>query len=64
MTKQGVYLHKKGNHYRVLFNGILATNGQDSKPVVVYLSMKNGNIYVRDEVEFNEPGRFTFVEEV
>lgn len=62
MTKRGWYLHKKGGHYKVTGTATVTTNGeQNGKQVVVYES--GGKLYVRDEAEFNEPGRFTFQHE-
>ena len=61
----GVYLHKKGNKYRVLFTATDANNLSDNKgcPQVVYMSLVDGKMYVRDMAEFNEEGRFVFQHE-
>lgn len=53
-TTPTVYMHYKGGRYKVLFEGIIATNGPDEgKPVVIYVSMTNGKIFVRDFHEFH-----------
>lgn len=64
MTKPGIYRHNKtGNMYEVLGTVTVATNGeQNGKKMVLYEpSPQHGDDqFVRDEAEFNEPGRFTF----
>lgn len=65
MTKPGIYTHKKGGKYFVCYTATNATNGdKNGNVVVVYMSLETGKYFVRDEVEFNEPGRFTLQEGV
>lgn len=75
MSRPGaIYKHFKGGLYRVMFR---ATDANTDKVVVVYMCLKTGGIFVRDEANFNEmvnpnPGhlaggailqpRFSFVE--
>jgi len=57
MTKPGVYKHWKGMSYRVLFTATTATNKVAKSaggPQVVYMSLANGELYVRSEIEFHE----------
>lgn len=60
----GPYCHKTGTYY-VLDPGprgaaIDSTNGPDEgKRMVVYRSSGDGQLYVRQESQFAEPGRFT-----
>lgn len=65
----GEYVHpKKGDGYCVLSPGprgaaINCTNGQDEgKRMVVYRSKVDDQLYVREEWEFAEPGRFIRLE--
>jgi hypothetical protein len=51
----GIYRHAKGGFYRVLFSVVDATNGPHvGKWSVVYVCLKYGGTFVRDEDEFNE----------
>ena len=52
--KQGVYQHYKGGKYLVLFVADVATNGQEGKKEVVYVSLTNGMILCRNLDEFTE----------
>jgi hypothetical protein len=64
MTAPGVYKHNKtGNLYMVLGTVIDATNGpRNGTRMVRYCSLDKSEVeYVRDEEEFNSPGRFTYV---
>jgi hypothetical protein len=45
------YLHFKGGKYRVLFEGFHADN---KEPVVIYVSMIYGTVWVRNLSEWNE----------
>lgn len=65
----GEYVHpKKGSEYYVLDPGprgaaINCTNGPDEgKRMVVYRSSVDNQLYVREEWEFAEPGRFVRLE--
>lgn len=68
MTKSivsvGHYLHvKTGGIYEVVDPGpagaaISSTNSENGRRFTVYRSLKDGQLYVRDEIEFAEPGRF------
>jgi len=50
-----VYRHYKGGLYRVLFEARNSTNGpDDGLPVVVYVSLTNGHVFVRDLAQFHE----------
>ncbi len=54
-TKPGMYQHAKGGMYQVLFTVVDATNGPHvGKWSVVYICLKNGGVFVRDEDEFHE----------
>ena len=46
----GVYHHFKGNDYRVL---CIATDSTNLNKVVVYKSLKDGEVWVRPYEEFN-----------
>jgi len=48
-----IYRHYKGGLYRVLFNGTDSTNERSGTPVVVYVSLTNGRVFVRDAREFH-----------
>lgn len=63
MTAPGVYKHNKtGNLYMVTGTAVNATNGPlNGTKMVKYESLTDGEEYVRDEAEFNSPGRFTYV---
>lgn len=53
------YKHNKtGNIYFKLFDAIDATNNRDGNDVVVYTNTQ-GQVFVRDTIEFNE--KFTIV---
>jgi len=69
MTASGVYKHNKtGKTYFVKGTGIIATNGENNgKKVVLYQPLDDpkwdpNEYYVRDEPEFNSPGRFTYLQ--
>jgi hypothetical protein len=51
MVESKTYLHFKGGKYRVLFEGLHA---DDAKPVVVYVSMIYGTVWVRRLEEWND----------
>jgi len=44
LTQPGIYRHYKGGLYRLL---TVATNEADHEPVVVYISLQHGSIWVR-----------------
>ena len=55
MAGPNVYRHYKGGLYRVLCECILSTNGPDDGKVgVIYVSMTNGNVFVRERNQFHE----------
>ena len=56
MPKPGLYSHTKtGAKYRVLFTARNSTNGPNEGTVdVVYIDMKYGSIYTREESQFME----------
>lgn len=54
MTRSAVYRHFRGGLYRVLFVATESTNGRPRVPTVVYVSLENGSVNVRDEAEFHE----------
>lgn len=47
--KKGIYRHYKGDEYEILSE---ALNSDDKKEVVVYQSLKDKKIWVRDKAEF------------
>lgn len=50
-----VYRHYKGVYYRVLFECVISTNGSDDgKLGVVYVSMTNGHVFMRERNQFHE----------
>lgn len=54
ITKGAVYRHFKGNYYEVMEIAFDATNGSNvGEKMVVYKSLADGNIYVRDLKEFS-----------
>lgn len=67
--KKGVYLCHTGNEYRVLFTALDTKNKETE--VVVYQSVKDGTIWVREKQEFlgdkeingEKKKRFTFLRE-
>ena len=54
LVRPGVYLHQKGNRYRVIGTALDATNARDGGTVVVYESEDGGARYCRDIAEFVE----------
>ena len=52
----GIYIHNATKRsYRVLMRVISSTNGKgDGEPLVVYVSLRDGTIYARNEAEFHE----------
>ncbi len=52
--KPGLYLHHKGDLYEVIETAIEATNARKGGEVVVYRSLDDGQLYVRDRAEFEE----------
>ena len=44
LTLPGIYRHYKGGLYRLL---TVATNEADHEPVVVYMSLQHGSVWVR-----------------
>lgn len=46
----GLYVHAKGDRYRVLFTG---THSETLEPMTIYLSMETGEIWVRPESMWN-----------
>lgn len=52
MTPPGLYRHFKGNLYLVLHTVEKATEDQTGT-AVVYVSLTNGKLFVRDEWDFN-----------
>lgn len=49
-----IYKHYKGGLYRLLCEAQDATNAADRDDMMVYVSLKNGNIYCRKKEEFFE----------
>jgi hypothetical protein len=50
-----VYRHYKGGFYRVLHECVISTNGPDDGKIgVVYVSMTNGHIFMRERNQFHE----------
>lgn len=47
----GLYVHSKGGRYRVLFT---ATHSETLKPMVVYMSMETGEVWVRPAEMWDE----------
>lgn len=64
MAAPGIYKHNKtGNLYMVTGIAIDATNGpRNGTKMVEYTSLNDNEKYVRDEAEFNSPGRYTYVQ--
>ena len=51
MIESSTYLHFKGGKYRVLFE---ALHSDEKEPVVVYVSMIFGTVWVRPTKEWSE----------
>lgn len=47
-----IYEHYKGGLYRVIWSAVDHTRARFGSPVVVYMSLKSGEILVRDANEF------------
>jgi hypothetical protein len=47
----GLYQHYKGGKYRVLFTG---THSETHEPLVVYLSLETGEVWVRPETMWHD----------
>lgn len=50
-----IYRHYKGGRYLFLMTALESTNGRDRCEVVIYVSLDNGQVNVRDKIEFHEP---------
>jgi hypothetical protein len=52
---EGEYVHYKGGRYFVIATATDATNTEADRRVVVYRSLSDSAVYVRDAEEFSEP---------
>lgn len=56
VQKNAIYRHFKGNYYKVLDIGYCANNHEESnKKMVVYQSLADDIVYIRDLKEFSSP---------
>ena len=56
VEKNQIYRHFKGNYYQVIDFAFNANNGDDlSKKMVIYRSLADNKLYVRDLREFSSP---------
>lgn len=65
LKENKIYRHYKGNDYQILHIAFNATNDRDMEKLVVYKSLKDGQVWVRNYDEFNsvmEDGSYRFVE--
>lgn len=65
MTKIGIYKHHSGGLYRVLFVAHDSTNGpREGTCSVIYVSLTTGRVNCREEKQFHERVRVSFVKTV